>query len=76
MAFVTLVYSRRGGVALESAVLALGSAGCRAVTRETYLALVAIGLISQVVGHTGFNWAVRDHLPDGPGPAVPRRAHC
>ncbi len=55
--FVTLVY---GGAAvllwIAVVVLGLPVAG---LTAATYGALVAVALVSQVIGHTGYNWAVR-----------------
>jgi len=55
--FVTLVY---GGAAalLWIAVLALGLP-VAGLSATTYGALVGLALFSQVIGHTGYNWAVR-----------------
>jgi drug/metabolite transporter (DMT)-like permease len=61
VAFITLVYAG-AAVLLWIPVLAL-DLPVAGFSRETYFALVAIGLISQVVGHSGFNWAVRTISP-------------
>jgi len=55
--FVTLVY---GGAAvwLWIAVLAL-ALPVTGLTPTTYGAMIAIALVSQVIGHTGINWAIR-----------------
>lgn len=55
--FVTLVY---GGAAvlLWIAVLALGLP-VAGLSATTYGAVIALALFSQVIGHTGYNWAVR-----------------
>jgi drug/metabolite transporter (DMT)-like permease len=55
--FVTLVY---GGAALLLwiAVIALGLP-VAGLSTATYGALIAVALVSQVIGHTGYNWAVR-----------------
>lgn len=59
--YVTLVY---GGAAallwLPVLALALPVAG---FSGDTWFALVAIALLSQVVGHGGFNWAVKSVAP-------------
>ncbi len=55
--FVTLVY---GGAAvlLWIAVLALGLP-VTGLSATTYGAVIVLALFSQVIGHTGYNWAVR-----------------
>ena len=55
--FVTLVY---GGAAflLWSVVIVLGLP-VAGLSATTYGALIGVALVSQVIGHTGFNWAVR-----------------
>ncbi len=55
--FVTLAY---GGAAilLWIVVIALGLP-VAGLTTETYGALIGVALFSQVIGHTGYNWAVR-----------------
>lgn len=55
--FVTLVY---GGAAawLWIAVLALGLP-VAGLSSTTYGAVIGLALFSQVIGHTGYNWAVR-----------------
>jgi drug/metabolite transporter (DMT)-like permease len=59
--FVTLVY---GGAAvwLWIAVLALGLP-VTGLSATTYGAVIALALFSQVIGHTGYNWAVRAIAP-------------
>jgi drug/metabolite transporter (DMT)-like permease len=57
VAFVTLVYSG-AAILLWAAVFAL-DLPVVGLSRETYLAFIGLGLISQIIGHTGFNWAVR-----------------
>lgn len=61
VAFVTLVY---GGAAvlLWAVVFALGLPVV-GLSLETYLAFIGLGLVSQIIGHTGFNWAVRAISP-------------
>ncbi|MBT5572135.1 MAG: DMT family transporter [Alphaproteobacteria bacterium] len=61
LAFVALVYAG-AAILLWVPVSGLGMpvAGFSA---ETYFALVALGLVSQVIGHSGFNWAVRAISP-------------
>lgn len=61
MAFITLVYVG-AAVLLWVPVLGLGLP-VAGFTSETYFALIAIGLVSQVIGHSGFNWAVRAISP-------------
>lgn len=57
MVFVVLVYA---GAALLLWVPVLGlGLPVSGFSGETYFALVAIAVISQVIGHSGFNWAVR-----------------
>jgi len=56
MAFVVLVYAG-AAILLWVPVLSLGLP-IVGFTSETYFALVAIAIISQVIGHSGFNWAV------------------
>ncbi|MEL0012150.1 MAG: DMT family transporter [Alphaproteobacteria bacterium] len=57
LAFVALVYAG-AAVILWLAVLAAGLP-VGGYAGETWFALSALGLISQVIGHSGFNWAVR-----------------
>ncbi|MGB0571362.1 MAG: DMT family transporter [Alphaproteobacteria bacterium] len=60
-AFVTLVYSG-AAIMLWVAVLAL-DLPLVGLSVETYLAFIGLGLVSQIIGHTGFNWAVRAISP-------------
>jgi drug/metabolite transporter (DMT)-like permease len=55
--FVTLAYGG-GALLLWVAVVALGLP-VAGLTTETYGAMIAVALFSQVIGHTGYNWAVR-----------------
>lgn len=55
--FVTLAYGG-SAILLWAAVAALGLA-VTGLSTETYGALIAVALFSQVIGHTGINWAVR-----------------
>ena len=55
--FVSLVYGG-GALLLWIAVLALGLP-VAGLSTQTYGALIAVALVSQVIGHTGYNWAVR-----------------
>lgn len=55
--FATLVYGA-AAVQLWIVVLALGLP-VSGLTGTTYGAMIALALVSQVVGHTGINWAVR-----------------
>ncbi len=55
--FVTLVYGS-AAVLLWIVVLALGLP-IVGLSATTYGAIVALALVSQIVGHTGYNWAVR-----------------
>lgn len=55
--FVTLVYSG-ATILLWAVVFALGLP-LVGLSLETYLAFIGLGLVSQIIGHTGFNWAVR-----------------
>ncbi|MDH3739809.1 MAG: DMT family transporter, partial [Alphaproteobacteria bacterium] len=55
--FVTLVYGA-AAVLLWIVVIALGLP-VAGLTGTTYGAVIALALISQVIGHTGINWAVR-----------------
>ncbi|MFT5489111.1 MAG: drug/metabolite transporter (DMT)-like permease [Alphaproteobacteria bacterium] len=59
--FVTLVYSG-AAILLWAAVFALGLP-LVGLSLETYLAFIGLGLVSQIIGHTGFNWAVRAISP-------------
>lgn len=59
--FVTLVYSG-AAILLWAAVFAL-SLPLVGLSLETYLAFIGLGLVSQIIGHTGFNWAVRGISP-------------
>lgn len=61
VAFVTLVYSG-AAILLWVAVFALGLP-LVGLALETYLAFIGLGLVSQIIGHTGFNWAVRAISP-------------
>lgn len=61
MAFITLIYLG-AAVLLWVPVLGLGLP-VAGFTAETYFALIALGLVSQVIGHSGFNWAVRAISP-------------
>ena len=61
VAFVTLVYSG-AAILLWAAVFAL-SLPLVGLSLETYLAFIGLGLVSQIIGHTGFNWAVRAISP-------------
>lgn len=61
VAFVTLVYSG-AAILLWAAVFALGLP-LAGLSAETYFAFIGLGLFSQIVGHTGFNWAVRAISP-------------
>jgi len=61
VAFVTLVYSG-AAILLWAAVFALGRP-VAGLSLETYLAFIGLGLVSQIIGHTGFNWAVRAISP-------------
>ncbi|MDA0786402.1 MAG: DMT family transporter [Proteobacteria bacterium] len=61
VAFVSLVYAG-AAILLWAAVLALGLP-LVGLSLETYLAFVGLGLVSQIIGHTGFNWAVRAISP-------------
>ena len=61
VAFVTLVYSG-AAILLWAAVLAL-DLPVVGLSLETYLAFIGLGLVSQIIGHTGFNWAVRAISP-------------
>lgn len=55
--FVTLVYG--GGAAmLWIAVITLGLP-VAGLSKTTYGAMIALALFSQIIGHTGINWAVR-----------------
>ncbi|MBO6783881.1 MAG: DMT family transporter [Alphaproteobacteria bacterium] len=61
LAFVALVYA---GAALLLWIPVAGQGlTVTGFSGETWFALVAIGLVSQVVGHSGFNWAVRALSP-------------
>lgn len=61
LAFITLIYL---GAALMLWVPVVGlGLPVAGFSLETYFALVALGLISQVVGHSAFNWAVRAISP-------------
>ncbi len=55
--FVTLVYGA-AALLLWIVVIALGLP-VAGLSATTYGALIALALISQVIGHTGINWAVR-----------------
>ena len=55
--FVTLAYGG-GALLLWIAVIALGLP-VAGLTTETYGAMIAVALFSQVIGHTGYNWAIR-----------------
>lgn len=55
--FVTLVYGIAAAL-LWAAVIALGLP-VTGLSGTTYGAMIALALISQVIGHTGINWAVR-----------------
>lgn len=55
--FVTLVYSG-AAILLWITVFALGLP-LVGLSLETYLAFIGLGLASQIIGHTGFNWAVK-----------------
>jgi len=61
MAFITLIYLG-AAVMLWVPVVALGLP-VAGFTTETYLSLIALGLVSQVIGHSAFNWAVRAISP-------------
>lgn len=61
MAFITLIYLG-AAILLWAPVLALGLP-VAGFTVETYFALIALGLVSQVIGHSAFNWAVRAISP-------------
>ncbi|MEP4378697.1 MAG: DMT family transporter [Alphaproteobacteria bacterium] len=61
VAFVTLVYSG-AAILLWAAVFAL-ALPLVGLSLETYLAFIGLGLVSQIIGHTGFNWAVRAISP-------------
>jgi len=61
LAFVALVYAG-AALILWVAVLAAGLP-VGGYSGETWFALAALGLISQVIGHSGFNWAVRMIAP-------------
>ncbi len=61
LAFVALVYS--GAAVLLWIPVAGQGLAIAGFSGETWFALAAIGLISQVVGHSGFNWAVRAISP-------------
>ncbi len=61
VAFVTLVYSG-AAILLWAVVFALGLP-LVGLSLETYLAFIGLGLVSQIIGHTGFNWAVRAISP-------------
>jgi drug/metabolite transporter (DMT)-like permease len=59
--FATLVY---GGAAVLLWLLVLALAvPAGGFTGETWAAIVALALVSQIVGHSGFNWAVRSVAP-------------
>jgi drug/metabolite transporter (DMT)-like permease len=55
--FVTLVYGVAAAL-LWIAVVALGLP-VAGLSGTTYGAMIALALVSQVIGHTGINWAVR-----------------
>ena len=61
VAFVTLVYTG-AAILLWAVVVALGLP-LVGLSLETYLAFIGLGLVSQIIGHTGFNWAVRAISP-------------
>ena len=61
VAFVTLVYTG-AAILLWAVVFALGLP-LVGLSLETYLAFIGLGLVSQIIGHTGFNWAVRSISP-------------
>lgn len=61
VAFVTPVYCG-AAILLWAVVLALGLP-LAGLSLETYLAFIGLGLVSQIIGHTGFNWAVRAISP-------------
>ena len=57
--FTYVVLSYGGAaVVLWAVVLALGLP-VRGLSAQTYQAMIAIALVSQMIGHTGFNWALR-----------------
>jgi len=59
--FVTLVYGGAGALMwLVVLALALPVSG---FSDTTWAALVALALVSQVIGHSGFNWAVKSIAP-------------
>lgn len=59
--FVTLVYGAAAAM-LWVAVIALGLP-IVGLTPTTYGAMIALALFSQIIGHTGINWAVRAIAP-------------
>ncbi len=59
--FVTLVYGA-AALLLWIAVIAFGLP-VAGLSTTTYGALIALALVSQVIGHTGINWAVRAISP-------------
>lgn len=61
IAFVTLVYSG-AAILLWVTVFAL-ELPIVGLSLETYLAFIGLGLVSQIIGHTGFNWAVKAISP-------------
>ena len=61
MAFIALVYS--GAAVLLWIPVAGQGLPVSGFSNETWFALAAIGLVSQVIGHSGFNWAVRALSP-------------
>lgn len=61
LTFVALVYAG-AAILLWVPVSGMGLA-VAGFSAETYFALVALGLVSQVIGHSGFNWAVRAISP-------------
>lgn len=61
MIFVVLVYAG-AAVLLWIPVLGLGLP-VAGFSGQTYFALVAIAVVSQVIGHSGFNWAVKAISP-------------
>ena len=61
LTFVALVYAG-AAILLWVPVSGMGLA-VAGFSAETYFALVALGLVSQVIGHSGFNLAVRAISP-------------
>lgn len=61
LVFVVLVYAG-AAILLWIPVLGLGLP-VAGFSGETYFALAGIAVVSQVVGHSGFNWAVRTISP-------------